>query len=84
LRKLLNNKLPASIVWRKEKIGFEPPQKQWMNSDAFRKYLFDAQKILIAEKILRPAVLKKQQQSLDAFEANNTDWRYACAAQMFY
>ena len=84
LRKLLNNKLPASIVWRKEKIGFEPPQKQWMNSDAFRNYLFDAKKILIAEKILRPAVLKKQQQSLDAFEANNTDWRYACAAQMFY
>ncbi len=84
LRKLMDNRLPHSIVWRKEKIGFEPPQKQWMNSDAFRNYLFDAKKKLISEKLLRPAVLKKQQQNLDAFEANNTDWRYACAAQMFY
>lgn len=84
LRQLMHDRLPHSIVWRKEKIGFEPPQKQWMNSDAFRNYLFDAKKKLIEEKILRPAVLKKQQQNLDAFEANNTDWRYACAAQMFY
>jgi asparagine synthase (glutamine-hydrolysing) len=31
LRQDMKDRLPQEIVWRKNKIGFEPPQKQWMN-----------------------------------------------------
>jgi len=48
LRMSIDNFLPKEIVWRKDKIGFEPPQKEWLNSDAnytndfiFKKYIVD-------------------------------------------
>ena len=32
LRESVKDKLPNEIVWRKGKIGYEPPQKQWMQN----------------------------------------------------
>ncbi len=84
LRKSMENKLPASIVWRTDKVGFEPPQKQWMNSPVFKDCLHEAKKKLVTEKILRPSTMQRKIQPLDAHEANNADWRYLCAAQMMH
>lgn len=33
LRKVVNNLLPKSIVWRKNKFGFESPTRTWLNSN---------------------------------------------------
>jgi asparagine synthase (glutamine-hydrolysing) len=33
LRKAMTNILPESICWRVDKIGYEPPQKSWIDSD---------------------------------------------------
>ena len=30
-RSCFNGKLPSQICWRKEKVGFEPPQKRWLS-----------------------------------------------------
>ena len=30
LRQTMKQQLPEEIVWRKDKVGFEPPQKKWM------------------------------------------------------
>ncbi len=83
LRQLMDTRLPASIVWRKDKVGFEPPQKQWMNTAVFGDYLHEAKKKLVAQKILRQSVLQKKAHAQHAHEAGNADWRYACAAQLF-
>ena len=32
MRKAFENILPAEITWRVDKIGYEPPQKKWMQS----------------------------------------------------
>ncbi len=32
LRKVIENKLPKNIVWRKNKFGFEAPVESWLNS----------------------------------------------------
>jgi len=32
LRKVVNNILPSSVVWRKNKFGFEAPTKTWIDS----------------------------------------------------
>ena len=84
LRKAMENKLPDPIVWRTDKIGFEPPQKRWMQNDGFKDYLHEAKKKLVHEKILNQSVLHKKIQPMDAHEANNSDWRYLCAAQMLH
>ena len=83
LRKGMDKQVPASICWRKEKVGFEPPQKKWMENAALQAMIQEAKQKLVSEKILKPSVLNKDIRPLDAYEANNYDWRYLSASFMF-
>ncbi len=80
LRKTMDNKLPAEITWRRDKTGFEPPQKLWMQNETLREYIHEAKKTLVEEKILKPSSLNKKNQPLGAYAADNFDWRYLIAA----
>lgn len=82
LRKLMNHRLPDEITWRKDKVGFEPPQKKWMTSKLMNEYLYEAKKKLVDLDVLNTKVLNKGVTPLNAHEANNYDWRYLCAAEM--
>jgi asparagine synthase (glutamine-hydrolysing) len=83
LRKSMENFLPKEIVWRKDKIGFEPPQKQWMKNDLVQERIHQAKKILIDKNILNKTVLNKPVTPSDASAANNKDWRYWSASYLF-
>ncbi len=83
LRKAMVKKLPSEIVWRKDKVGYEPPQKEWMQDAAMRDYIHEAKKVLVNNKILIPDILNKPVVPAAAHEADNFDWRYLCAAQLF-
>lgn len=84
LRKLMEDKLPHNIVWRTDKIGYEPPQKQWMENPLMKDYLHEAKSGLVKEHILKPQVLTKKTRAHHAHEADNFDWRYLCVAQMLH
>ncbi|MEO7394581.1 MAG: asparagine synthase (glutamine-hydrolyzing) [Chitinophagaceae bacterium] len=83
LRETMKNKLPESIIWRKDKVGFEPPQKSWMENSNIQDAIQEAKKKLVSEKILKPAVLEKKVNPQSAHEADNYDWRYFSAASLF-
>ena len=80
LRKSMEKNLPEPIVWRKEKIGFEPPQKQWMENILFQEYLHEAKSKLVKNGILKSSALNKKIQPHNAYAAENFDWRYLIAA----
>lgn len=80
LRAAMKTKLPESIIWRKEKIGFEPPQKNWMGDTRMQEAIQEARKKLVNEKILHPGVLEKPIKAFASHEADNFDWRYLSAA----
>lgn len=82
LRKLMDNRLPDEIVWRTDKVGYEPPQKQWMENPVMKEYLFEAKRTLVKNDILKPQALHKKNKSLHAHQADNFDWRYLCVAQL--
>ena len=82
LRKLMQHDLPENIVWRTDKIGFEPPQKIWMQEKVMQDYIFESKKKLVDEHILKPSVLKKKSRPLPAHSRDNFEWRYLCAANM--
>jgi asparagine synthase (glutamine-hydrolysing) len=82
LRKVLEHSIPDTINWRTDKIGFEPPQKIWMESAELMDYLYEAKKNLVSERILKPHVLQKQSKSLGAHDSDNYDWRFLCVSQM--
>lgn len=83
LRKSMEKELPAEITWRKDKVGFEPPQKKWMDNPAVRDQILSARKKLVYSGILSDEVLYKKVESKSAHEANSYDWRYWSAAKLF-
>ncbi len=80
LRTTMEKSLPAEIVWRRDKVGFEPPQKNWMELAAVKNAVREAKRKLSNENILRPEVINKPVVSLAAHEADNFEWRYLSAA----
>ena len=82
LRKLMDKKLPEKIVWRREKIGFEPPQEKWMQDPHLQEKIHESKKKLVEQGILKTTVLNKKIQALPAHAAHNYDWRYLCIAEL--
>ncbi|HMC87208.1 MAG TPA: hypothetical protein VKI61_16905, partial [Chitinophagaceae bacterium] len=68
---------------RKDKIGFEPPQKEWMQQPMMQDYMQEAKRKLVGKGILKKEVLNKKIQPLASHAADNFDWRYLSAAQLF-
>jgi asparagine synthase (glutamine-hydrolysing) len=83
LRKSMEDVLTKEIVWRKDKIGFEPPQKQWMQNSLVQQQIQEAKKILVGKNILSKTILNKPVIPTDANAADNKDWRYWSASYLF-
>ncbi len=81
LRLCMDELLPKSIVWRKDKVGFEPPQKQWMKDVKVKEFIHESKMKLVNRCVLKQSVLQKPFQHGSAHEGDNFDWRYLCAAQ---
>ncbi|HEY2722664.1 MAG TPA: asparagine synthase (glutamine-hydrolyzing) [Chitinophagaceae bacterium] len=81
LRKSMENNLPSSITWRKDKIGLGPPQSGWMQLPAMQEMIHEAKRKLVNEKILKEEVINKKIQPGTAYEKDNYDWRYLVSAQ---
>jgi asparagine synthase (glutamine-hydrolysing) len=82
LRQTMNNKLPNEIVWRKDKVGYEPPQQKWMSNPILQEYIHEAKRKLVDKGILQQHLLNKKILPLPAHNADNFDWRYLIAAQL--
>lgn len=80
LRQSMQQKLPAEIAWRKDKVGFEPPQKKWMQHKKLQDMIHDSRKLLVKERILSASALSGPVRPTAAYEANADDWRYLAAA----
>ncbi len=63
LRKSVEKMLPTSIVWRKNKIGFNAPLKDWMDGDFVQMMQVDISSSLIIKELLKstPADLDQNQ-----------------------
>ena len=83
LRETMKTHLPESIAWRKDKIGFEPPQKKWMENSRIQEAMQEAKRKLVDQKILNPEVLQKKIKPQAAHEVDSYDWRYFSAASLF-
>ncbi|MCU7551663.1 asparagine synthase (glutamine-hydrolyzing) [Chitinophagaceae bacterium LB-8] len=83
LRQSVQSLLPAQIVWRAEKVGFEPPQKAWMQNPMVQEKIQEAKKLLVSKDVLSKTVLQQPIVPADAHAANNLDWRYWSASYLF-
>ena len=82
LREAMKDRLPTSIVYRTDKIGYEPPQQQWMQSAGFAELIQNSRNKLVQENILKKDILKQPVSAQAAHAVKNDDWRYFCASYL--
>ncbi len=80
LRKGMNHLLPKNIVWRKDKVGYEPPQQQWMMDSNIREMIMESRRKLVDKDVLDKNVLTKKVNAKGAHEKDSFDFRYMSAA----
>jgi asparagine synthase (glutamine-hydrolysing) len=66
LRSSMEDMLPPEITWRKDKLGFEPPQQQWMQHPRIRDAVRDAIGTLVKNNIIKRPDAGKEWQYLQA------------------
>jgi asparagine synthase (glutamine-hydrolysing) len=71
LRKAMEDKLPESITWRKDKFGFEAPERTWFNA-----YLSEMKKEISGSRIL--AEITNHKRLIDSFSSLSFTerWKY--------
>ena len=82
LRQSMQGVLPHNIVWRKDKVGFEPPQQQWMLNQQVQEKIYEGKKALVQQHILSPKSLQSYK-ATTAHAADNFDWRFWSASFLF-
>ncbi|HMU44938.1 MAG TPA: asparagine synthase (glutamine-hydrolyzing) [Chitinophagaceae bacterium] len=83
LRKTMEQELPADIAWRRDKVGFEPPQKNWMQQANVQAAIREAKQVLVTEKILKPESLMKKITPHPSHDSESYEWRYFSSAFLF-
>ena len=68
------NLLPSSIAWRKDKTGYEPPQKQWMENKTIKDRIMTMRQQLVKERILNSRVLKRPSENEAANIGTKNSW----------
>lgn len=80
LRESVQYIIPISIAWRKDKVGYEPPQEHWMKDASFEELIFNARKKLTESGILKKNITGIPVRPSAAYSKKNYDWRYLVAA----
>jgi asparagine synthase (glutamine-hydrolysing) len=75
--------LPTEITWRKDKIGFEPPQKSWMDSPNTQEKIRSAREILSKNGILKKGAESLPIQSQVAHSKGDGSWNHLMVANLF-
>ena len=68
----MNGILPKNVLWRRNKVGFEAPQKTWIDSNT----------VYIKDKISQSKILKEiyKELNIDNFD-NKMIWKLFCIAK---
>ncbi len=82
LRKSFDSLLPAEICWRKDKIGYEPPQKNWMGNAFIKDKIAGLRNNLIKKKILHTSLSEKSIKSHESNAAQNKSWKIWMAGNL--
>lgn len=83
LRKSAEPLLPGEITWRRDKVGFEPPQKAWMQHPATVDAIQEGKRVLVGQGVLQRGVLDKKVRPHDAHAAEALEWKYWTASMLF-
>jgi asparagine synthase (glutamine-hydrolysing) len=82
MRAASNDILPHDICWRTDKVGYEAPQKSWMESTAVGKMIHESAEKLVASNILVKSVAEKGIFPHEQNDAKGKGWRVWMAGRI--
>jgi len=82
LRKSVEDIIPKEIVWRLDKVGYEPPQKKWMEMKEVKNRIKENKLALIQNGILDKSVGDKDILPNNAYQEGINDWNCWMAGEL--
>lgn len=83
MRSAFQDVLPEEIAWRKSKIGFEPPQKSWMENAAVKEKIQESKRKLYQHNVISKQEFEKEPAANSAASGSNKSWSLWMAGNMF-
>jgi asparagine synthase (glutamine-hydrolysing) len=81
MRESYKDFLPEEIVWRKDKIGYEPPQDNWLQQQEMQELVWDSTRTLVDQRILDSKVLDYK--TTITGQKDQRRWQRLMAANLF-
>ncbi|MEN9339697.1 MAG: hypothetical protein RIQ62_1009 [Bacteroidota bacterium] len=75
--------LPKEISWRIDKIGYEPPQKNWMENEKVKRKILHQRDTLIDQHILNKKLQQGAYKAADALSNENNYWKMMLTQNLF-
>jgi asparagine synthase (glutamine-hydrolysing) len=82
MREAYKELLPQEIAWRKDKIGFDVPQNNWLQKPKVQDLILDSTQTLVNQKILHAKTLSRNG-SAGSGHATRRNWQRLMAANLF-
>jgi asparagine synthase (glutamine-hydrolysing) len=83
MRRAFSNLLPHEIVWRKDKIGYEPPQTNWLENKQVQEKIYQSKKTLYQKNIISKKESERKIVFSDSGESSQKTWAIWMAGEMF-
>jgi asparagine synthase (glutamine-hydrolysing) len=83
MRYTFQNLLPAEITWRKDKIGYEPPQQKWMENTDVKEMIVEKRKVLVRNGILDKRILDEPVLAETAGISRNNSWAHLMIGSLY-
>ena len=83
MRETFADVLPKEIAWRVDKIGYEPPQKKWMEGPAIKENIMESRKKLVSAGIMDKSILNKIPEAAASNEKGDNSWAHLMAGKLF-
>jgi len=81
MRNAFNGFLPDEINWRKDKIGYEPPQQKWMQDKKLHQQLIGSIETLVSHGVLERKFSETLKEKDLAGLDSELGWKYLMAAK---
>ena len=83
MRESTSHILPENICWRKDKIGYEPPQKNWMENEKIKQKIAHNRQVLFDHNIINKSVLTRSIEAEESNKNNGNNWQMWVAGNLY-
>jgi asparagine synthase (glutamine-hydrolysing) len=83
MRVAFSHLLPPEILWRKDKIGYEPPQANWLENKNVQEKIHERKKTLYHKNIISKKEFERKIAFVNSEETNQKTWAVWMAGEMF-